>query len=462
MGNFITIGNCNKLYKHIWYYLISQLIFEYLFDGNLPEQIKIKNFQPTEFPKNILIQETFNYLGTFIFSIIVYRYEQSQVLSTADNKNNKDQSQLNIDDSSSSSSSYILRSKGTNIELIYNNEDDNTFEKVISISITSIFLTLSVQIMNQLYIMNLRALDFWMFEILFISFITLFMFGKQIYKHKKLAITFITLFPSLFKSLSIFEIIRNKNEENLYKIYKWIIPVGIISFLLVTFLRDYSICKIKWFLDYNFNSPNSILIIYSFWGFVICLISSIFSTIIKCNDKFEYINFICTVTSKNKNDEIIYYYDNFKIYFKDLWREDRESAINVLYIFLIFFKVLIFYLIKLFSILIIKKLNQVYLICATSIFYFVLRFMRVIFALILKNDYSILVIFYELLAEFFSIIGIIFYLELIEFNFCGLNYNLKKNITIRSIDESYISSILDDSRTESIDEQNITELTEIV
>ena len=52
--------------------------------------------------------------------------------------------------------------------------------------------------------------------------------------------------------------------------------------------------------------------------------------------------------------------------------------------------------------------------------------MRVLFSLILKNDKSIYVKFYELLAEFFSIIGITFHPEPIEFNFCGLNYDLKK------------------------------------
>ena len=63
------------------------------------------------------------------------------------------------------------------------------------------------------------------------------------------------------------------------------------------------------------------------------------------------------------------------------------------------------------------------------------------------------------MAELFSIIGIIFYLELIEFNFCGLNYNLKKNITIRSIDESYLGTIInDDNESEG---QRASELSDI-
>ena len=34
-----------------------------------------------------------------------------------------------------------------------------------------------------------------------------------------------------------------------------------------------------------------------------------------------------------------------------------------------------------------------------------------------------------------SIFGLLFYLEMIEFNFCGLNFNLRKNIIIRGKEE---------------------------
>ena len=42
----------------------------------------------------------------------------------------------------------------------------------------------------------------------------------------------------------------------------------------------------------------------------------------------------------------------------------------------------------------------------------------------------------EIIGEFFGIIGFMIYLELIELNCCELNYNLRKNIMIRSIIES--------------------------
>jgi hypothetical protein len=264
----------------------------------------------------------------------------------------------------------------------------------------------------------------------------------------------------------VIAIINNKNEKTIFKEYKWIIPVGVILFLLVTFLRDFSICKIKYFLDYQYYSPNQILIVYAIYGALICFIASIISTCIKCADKnkFENINLICSVKmnrtiSNDDNFETIYYYDNIKIFIRDLWRKERTGYINFLYVILIIFKIIMFYLLKLFSILIIKKLNQVYLICSTSIFYFILRLLRIIFSLILADDPSIDVKFYELMAELFSIIGIAFYLELVEFNFCGLNYNLKKNITIRSLDESSTKEFFEDDNEN--DKPRMTEMSDI-
>ena len=49
----------------------------------------------------------------------------------------------------------------------------------------------------------------------------------------------------------------------------------------------------------------------------------------------------------------------------------------------------------------------------------------------LKNDFI-----FDCLTQLFSLLGTIIYLELIELNFCNLNYNLKKNIKIRAKNEA--------------------------
>ena len=150
MGNFITLGKWNKLYIYIIYYLIIQLIYEYLFDGNLPRQIKIKYLEPEAFPKNILVQESFNYLGTFFFSIILYRYEISQIEGNKENKEKVDnqdknnQSYLESDNSSisSHSSSHSIKIKKTNIsdiQLIYNDINEFYIASGLSIGLITFY-----------------------------------------------------------------------------------------------------------------------------------------------------------------------------------------------------------------------------------------------------------------------------------------------------------------------------------
>ena len=83
-----------------------------------------------------------------------------------------------------------------------------------------------------------------------------------------------------------------------------------------------------------------------------------------------------------------------------------------------------------FSFLIIKLLGPEYLVCADSILFFLIKIISLIFYLINK---SLKIEFlFDFLSQFFSLLGTIIYLELIELNFCKLNYNLKRNINIRS------------------------------
>ena len=61
-----------------------------------------------------------------------------------------------------------------------------------------------------------------------------------------------------------------------------------------------------------------------------------------------------------------------------------------------------------------------------------------------------------------SILGLVIYLEMIELNFCGLNYNLKKNIIIRGKEE-YKNSLtikyqIREGNFSSFDIDNITQL----
>ena len=70
------------------------------------------------------------------------------------------------------------------------------------------------------------------------------------------------------------------------------------------------------------------------------------------------------------------------------------------------------------------------MICSNSIIHFFTKIVTKIISYFLDDIkyYSN----YEIIAEFLSILAIIFYLELIELKFCGLDHDLKKMIGDRS------------------------------
>ena len=228
----------------------------------------------------------------------------------------------------------------------------------------------------------------------------------------------------------------NEDEEKkIYTKYKYIIPFVILGFLFNEFFRDYSYCKIKWFLDYKYISNLKFLIWYGLVGAIFCFIFSIISSNVKCtvNNKDNE-----EIFCKKKENSTIYYYDSFSIYFNDLFRSKRKRFINALYFLLFLISIILAFLVKLFSIIIIQNLNPAFYICSISIYYFVNLILKYALKIeILSEAFTKKNIFINL-AELTNILGIIYYLELIEFNFCGLNYNMKKNILIRSRLESTI------------------------
>ena len=53
----------------------------------------------------------------------------------------------------------------------------------------------------------------------------------------------------------------------------------------------------------------------------------------------------------------------------------------------------------------------------------------------LKNGERQIMTVFSYIFQIFEFFGLLVYLEIIKLNFCGLNYDLKKNIIERSIDE---------------------------
>ena len=425
MGNYITFGEYNNLYKYIWVCILLQLIFEYFFGTDFTEEMKY--FKKYSFPKSVLIQEGFDYLGIFILSIFLLLYENSQ---------NKNENRLSESLEINHTNSHKGKHKNPSLIFIDYENQSSHFTSIFAVIILTIICD---QLMNTFFIFNLKGLNYRMCELFFVSFITLKMFKIPIYRHKKLAIAFILILCCLMKNLSTYFRLIDDHKKRIFKIYGWIIPVGISSFILLSLLRAYTFCNIKGLLELKFISISKFFIVYGFFGSLICFIISIIPTIIPCTNSnninsFKNIEFICNVTDIDyTHNSTIYYYDNYLVYFKSLWQNDRKLYNNILFLFLNLFKIILSFLIKLYCVLIIKNLSPEYLICSNSIFYFISEVIDTIVCLFLnKFKYYKL---YDILDELCSILGTIFYLELIEFNFCGLDFDLRRSIVIRSIRE---------------------------
>ena len=427
MAKYITFGKCNRSHKYIWFFVIVKLINEYFYGSYISDKIKI--ISKKELPEPKVIQYGFSYLFIFIYSVILYKFGPKEMKGDT---------------------SLIERKIKEENDIV--NTKDQLSNRII------IFIVLLLILCDQLFKtfenFSLKGLNYWMLELFFVSIISLKIFEMPIYKHKLFAIIFIIIFCSLLKFSSIyFRIIGS--EKILYHEYLWIIPIAIIIFNLIMLLRAYVYCKIKWILQYKFIPSIILLILYGFFGAFICFIISSFTSLYPCVDKntFKDIEFICNITSfDSSNNLTTYYYDSYSIFFENLWKQDKDTYTNIIYLLLFIFKSSLPFFKKLYMMMIINYLSPEYLICANSIQYFIAELIDFIYFVYryLNGETDKKFKYYKFcgsLGQFFSLIGCLIYLEIIELNFCKLNENLNKKIKDRcSIEKrlDYKNEINDD------------------
>ena len=421
MVKFITFGKINNQYKYILIYISIRIVNDYIFSEIFPKQIRPNFFYSKNYPPSILVQTFFNYLGSFIFSIILYLYEKFE-----SKKEKKD-------------GNKTQRDSVKKYKLIYKNKNF-PFLKLKTIIITTSLSIIVVEILNISYIVGFMGLLYWVFDIFFVSYINLLMFDMPIYSHKKCAIIFMVAFSFLFKLLSTIEFITNDKYNLFYKNHIILIPILIIFYICLSLIRFYSICKIKWLLDYRFISVKIFYIIYNLLGTIILLIACLIADYIKCVDKktINDIDLICLVKIET-GKTIEYYFDNFSYYFEHLWKKDINTWMNIFYLFLFILQLLLNALRILYIILIIRHLSPEFYLCTYDIYYIIIRTIGLINAII--NNGDVLIEVYNVLTELGALVGILIYLELIELNFWNLNRNLKKNIITRSEIEYNINDI---------------------
>jgi len=453
MGTYIKFGDYNANYK----YIIIACFFNYLTDfifGDIKEILILSesiNENIRDFSRHAVIKDILNYLGIISISFILYKYNKKK--SSTSIKNNEN------DNNIKNNSSEIL---------IINNEIKDKINININISFLNLFLILSYWVLIDhiaRIINSLMIFDYCMFELLFISFITSKILKTEIYIHQKIGI-FINSLCCLILGILRFIYVIEEKSDNFNAKYAWFIPISIIIYMFIISSTSYIYTKLKFYMDLKFISHTKLLILYGIIGFLFSIITCAIETFFKCvgsktkffckvyfdttsvaknsnndyNHKIDTNNGIHIYNENNINDESRYI-ENFFIFIDNFSKlNSKEKSIEII---LMFFGTITYYFGLYFDILVLKYLTPMHFIFCSLIYLLLVKIAELIKNIV--NESFVPKNLYNISPFICSFIGFMIYLELIELNFCNLNYNLRKYINIRCIED-----IHEDSRTESI------------
>ena len=431
MPKYIHCGKWNKNNKYIFYtalcafltnYIYGFTFSDYLDEIRFPIKHKDKDNNKNNDNDNnhIIINFFFRYFGLLLFSFILYYiYIKNNILKTNLERN------------------FLFKS--SSIKLIYNNSQESTKNKIF-ISPLFILLIMIIMVLQEIseeifYKSNLRALDFWMLELPLLSYFNLTYFNFEIYRHHKLVIYLNLIVCSILRIIYLILIMNDNNDNDKCKVnfvqdYKkfWgVIPLGIITSLIIMIYRAFALSEIKVLMQYKYISPIKLLIIYGIIGTIITTIIGLISTFIECTAINSSLDMkICNI-EKDKT----YFFENFKI-----WAED----INIGQTIFLLIGIIMNCFYRLFYFLIIKNLTAIHILFSNLFSTYFLVIIGSIKMYIYNHSYFQQYKFYVnafiFLIHIIIFVGLLIYLEMIELDFCNLNYNLRKSIIDRSIQDS--------------------------
>jgi len=357
MGKYISCGQYNKNFKYIIFGCIFSILVDFILGFEINDTNTLLLFPSKKqkiLYKHFMIHEIFQYIGVFIFSCVFYKIEKIC--------NKKE----------TTSQSFSSRKSNKEIILIFYNSQD----KVGRISNLSFIFIITIYVCiyylaEIFYQLELKIFDFWMFELLIISYINAKMFKLKIYRHQMFAIIFNLFICLLFRLPHfIFSLIDRENNNNLedrkslFEISNWYIVLGLIIYVIIITIRAYLYTKIKWFMDLKYISSSKVLIYIGFIGTLVFSISCIIETNIKCSERINF----CEVKDKDNNT----YIDNFYIYYQNLSEIDDISEI-IYEACLILFGMICKFFALYYDMLILKFLTPVHIIFYGPLYYFLIK-----------------------------------------------------------------------------------------
>ena len=306
---------------------------------------------------------------------------------------------------------------------------------------------------------------FWIFEIMYICIISRYIFKAKISKHKRMAI-YIMLVLTIIEFIEFFfPKTKHENKENMNELTdKNVFDIIIIKFgtyaipllFLVNELnhiqRDYCWIKYKYLMDMKSYAPSKILMTMGGIGFIFLIILFPIFTYVPCKtftniikDGKSYINIdtgkslelykeYCSLEDYDENTKTLYLlYDSIKKISQEYSNTDKENMLEIFLVIPISFISLV--IIEISYLMLIRYTDPNNILISKN-FYFIIN--RLICIIINKGDEQYITYFSFFIEEFLEIVFIIsnmIYIEVLEFKFCGFDYELKKNISGRSITE---------------------------
>ena len=459
--SFISIGNCSK---YNLYFLVSILCY-FMIDliyglnsSNKEKPASLFSFRPKIKDHNLLANfirfASVFFGGLFLYILDKYNNsEGSDELSELENQNN---------------------------DFIRNNINNRRKYIIIVGVLFSLYIIFTDFIGMAPYV------GFWTFEILYICVISHFIFKIKIYKHKKLAII-IMLIISILDIVGFAlpwtkhtekkdELTDKSNFDQIIKKYgTYAIPLLFLANELNHIQRDYVWIQSKHLMDVRAYLPSKLFMVLGSIGFIFVFIFFIIFTLIPCKtfrniqkvnntyinldtgETLEFYKEYCSLKKYDQKTKTLYLlYDSFELVIKEYSNTDRD---NMLEIFVLIPLLFIFHVINEISrLMMVRYTDPNNILIYKNIHLFLKRIIQII---INKGDeqyITYLQFFLAQIKELVSIISNMIYIEVIELNFCGLDYELKKNIDKRGLKDiqqnfKLINPDNDDDNDEELDSE---------
>ena len=370
------------------------------------------NPNDNDFHRHRIFDPFFGYIGVIILAFFVGRQKD------------KDENMEKIN---------LILSKDLTLHLNTKNEDNvvnngKSGLKMFGFFIAILILWVAEENLLLIYVDIFQDLDFWFFELIFISLIFPKHFFFKIYSHQILGMAISITVGSILKIYNITMAFTSEDKEKtIYSKNPYVFFFMIFYFLLII-ARSYVNTQLKVFMDLKFISKRALLMFHGIIGAIMCFITGMIVSFSPCPSYMN--NYVCKINYEGK-----LYYDNISEYIGS----GKDILVRVIIIIL---GMNTYFFLKYFSIEVIKNYTPIHVIFSFPIQYFIEKTFLWIFTLIFyfdklfpeenqKEKFAT-----DEAGDIGAIIGFLIYLEIIELNFCGLNYNIRKNIIYRG-DKEY-------------------------